>query len=149
MQLIIKTKVKGYYLDVYKRFDLKLFQFLLPKFGKVEVAKFTGSQKGDIVHIKFIKPLKTDWISEIIEDNITEESAYFVDSGTHLPWPLKTWRHDHIVKKESESHSEIIDDMNFSTGYFLFDLLIWPFLFLSFYPRKRLYKKYFNTKDGS
>ena len=54
----------------------------------MEIVQFTGSQKGDKVHVRFIKPIKADWISDIVEDKVTDYKAWFVDVGKVVPWPL-------------------------------------------------------------
>ena len=144
MNIILKTTVKGNYKKVISAFDIHLFEALKPPTGEMEIIAFTGSQKGDKVHIRFIKPIKADWISDIVEDQITADKAWFVDVGTVLPWPLASWTHHHIVEKIDEKNSIIIDDMTFTGKNFLFTLLLYPIIFIGFYPRKRIYKQYFD-----
>jgi len=143
MTIVLRTPVKGNYLNVIKAFDKKLFEALKPSVGELEIVKFTGSQKGDIVHIQFLKPIKAEWISEIVEDEITEDKAWFIDEGKLLPWPLASWRHQHIVEKIDENNSMVVDHMTFLGGNFFMTLLLYPAIFFGFYPRKRIYKKFF------
>lgn len=145
MKVILKTAVDGYYKEIYRKFDLKLFEFLQPKLAKTKIVEFTGSSKGDIVHIQFLSPVKTSWISEISYNEINNEQAYFIDKGTQLPWPLMRWEHKHIVNKKGNTESEIVDEIEFSTANIFSDILMWPVLLLAFYPRKRMYKQYFNN----
>ena len=145
MNIKLRTKVDGYYLDVIKRFDLQLFEALKPKGASMEIVEFTGSKKGDVVHIKFNAPIKAEWISDIIEDHEDDRSAYFIDLGRVLPFPLKQWRHKHIVEKIDDNHSYIVDDMTFSGGNIIMDLLIYPGILLGFLPRKKVYRNYFST----
>ena len=145
MHIVINTKVDGYYKNVMKAFDLKLFEFLQPKGAKTQIVDFTGSSKGDKVHIRFLSPIKADWISEIIDDNITDDKAYFIDQGTIMPWPLKKWNHKHIVIKASDSTSIIKDDISYKTSNYLLDFLIYPVMYFTFLQRKPLYQKYFNN----
>ena len=147
MNVTLKTQVKGNYKKVMAAFDRNLFEALKPPTGEMEIVEFTGSQKGDIVHLRFLKPIKTEWISEIIEDQITEEKAWFVDIGTTLPWPLTSWTHRHIVEKINDDHSMIIDDMTFAGKNFLLTLLLYPAIFFGFHPRKKIYRKYFDKLD--
>lgn len=149
MNVTLKTTVKGNYLKVMKAFDRDLFEALKPPKGEMEIVAFTGSQKGDKVHIRFVKPIKADWISEIVENELTAEKAWFVDVGTTLPWPLASWTHRHIVEKIDDDHSMIIDDMTFRGKNFFLTLLLYPAIFLGFYPRKRIYRKYFDQLDLS
>ncbi len=143
MKVTISTNVKGFYDKVYRAFDLKLFEFLKPKGARMEIVEFTGSQKGDKVHIRFTSPIKADWISEIIEDHKDEQTAFFVDKGTVLPWPLKEWRHKHEILNTSDESSTIIDHIQYKTSNVIFDLLFWPVMYIAFSQRKPLYRKYF------
>ncbi len=143
MNIQLKTKVDGNYKEIMKRFDRDLFEALKPKGAKMKIEKFTGSKKGDIVHIKFLFPIKTEWISEITEDGENEKESYFIDEGVKLPFPLSYWKHRHVVKKISEDKSYIIDDMTFKGPFFLITWLLYPAIFLGFYPRKKIYRDYF------
>ncbi len=140
----LKTKVKGHYIKNIEAFDRSLFEALKPPIGKMEIVQFTGSKKGDKVHIQFISPVRATWISDIIEDQITDDEAWFVDVGSTLPWPLKSWRHKHLVQKSGEQASIIIDQMSFSGKNLFWSILLYPAIFLGFYPRKRIYRRYFN-----
>lgn len=147
MNVTLKAPVIGNYKKVMEAFDRELFEALKPPQGEMEIAAFTGSKKGDRVHMKFIKPIKTEWISNITEDGENEKEAWFVDEGVTLPWPLKTWRHKHIVQKVDEHNSIIVDDMTFSGKNVLLSLLLYPAMFIAFYPRKKIYKAYFEKLD--
>ncbi|MDA8886279.1 hypothetical protein OAD66_00645 [Bacteroidia bacterium] len=143
MNITLKATVQGNYKTVMAAFDRKLFEALKPSAGKMEIVSFTGSKKGDKVHMKFISPVKSEWISDIVEDNVTDERAWFVDVGTQLPWPLATWTHKHIVEKVDEHTSVIIDDMTFTGKNALLTLLLYPAIFIGFYPRNKIYQSYF------
>lgn len=144
MNVTLRTPVKGNYKKVMAAFDRALFEALKPPTGEMEIVTFTGSKKGDKVHIRFLKPIKTEWISDIVEDNVTDDKAWFVDVGTTLPWPLGSWTHRHIVEKIDANNSIIVDDMTFTGRSFLLTLLLYPAIFLAFHPRKKIYKRYFN-----
>ena len=109
MNVTLKTPVKGNYKKVIASFDLNLFKALKPPAGEIEIIELTGSQKGDKVHLRFIKPIKADWISDIVEDQITDDKAWFVDVGIKLPWPLASWTHRNIVEKIDENNSIVVD----------------------------------------
>lgn len=143
MNLKIKTKVAGHYKAVMARFDRGLFEALAPRQGEMKIVEFTGSKKGDKVHIRFLKPLKAEWVSAITEDGITDSEAYFIDEGVQLPFPLSFWQHKHIVRKITENSSCIIDDITFRGPNALVTLLLYPAIFLGFYPRKKVYRRYF------
>jgi hypothetical protein len=138
MNITLKTKVKAQLGAVYNRFDAALFTYLLPP--GAQLIAFGGSKKGDIVHLKL--PLAGEWISEITEDGTSETRCYFIDEGRTLPFPLKEWRHKHILHR-SGNQTIIEDNMTFSSGNRLVDVLIYPFLFLAFLPRTWQYKTYF------
>lgn len=144
MNLVIKTAVKGNYKDILNKFDLDLFKALAPPGPKMEIVEFTGSKKGDRVHIRFLSPVKTEWISDITADEVNDQEAFFIDEGTTLPFPLKYWKHKHLIRKIDEQHSEIIDDITYRASNSLLTLLMYPAMFLAFFPRKRIYRKYFS-----
>ena len=144
MKFQLRTIVNGHYREVFTKFDRQLFEFLLPKFGEVELVEFGGSDTGDIVHLDFRKPLKAKWISEITENGDTAEQMWFVDQGTRLPFGLQYWRHKHIVRAAGRDRSEIVDDIEFRFANGFLSSLLLPFVYLAFLPRKKLYRKYFN-----
>jgi len=143
MRVVLKTKVVGHYRDIMKRFDQDLFLALAPKLAKIKLEQFTGSETGDIVHIKFLFPVKTEWISDIVDHGADDRRAYFVDRARVIPFPFSTWEHHHIIEKIDEHHSYIIDDMRFTGKNVLFNYLLYPAVFFGFLPRKRIYKRYF------
>lgn len=145
MNIQLKTKVDGNYKTVMKQFDRKLFEALKPKNAKMEIVEFTGSKKGDLVHLRFLSPIKAEWISKIIEDGEDEKQSYFIDQGVKLPFPLRFWRHKHIVEKIDENSSYIIDDMTFEGPNFLFSWMLYPAIYIGFYPRAKVYKEYFKA----
>lgn len=148
MKLKLETQVVGNYKEVMQAFDLKLFEVLKPPIGKMEVVEFTGSKKGDKVHLRFISPMKAEWVSDIVEDGVTDSLAYFVDVGVKLPWPLATWQHRHVVKRIDDDHSLIVDDITYTASNGLLTLLMYPALYISFFPRKSVYRSYFKDLFG-
>ena len=138
MNITLRSKVNAELESVYNRFDADLFRYLLPP--GAQLIAFGGSKKGDVVHLKL--PIAGEWISEITEDGISEDRCYFIDEGRTLPFPLKTWRHKHILHRSGKS-TIIEDNMTFSTGSLILDVIFYPVLLLSFLPRKWQYKGYF------
>lgn len=143
MNLKLETTVRGNYKAIMDRFDRDLFEALAPKQGKIEIVEFTGSKKGDRVHLRFLSPIQADWVSIITEDGVTDQMAYFVDEGETLPYPLQYWRHRHIVEMLTEHTSRIVDDITFRGPNRLMTWLMYPGIYLGFYPRKRIYQAYF------
>lgn len=147
MNIQLKTKVEGNYKEIMKQFDRKLFEALKPSIGKMEIVAFTGSKKDDKVHIRFLSPIKAEWISVITEDGEDERTSYFIDEGVQLPFPLSFWRHKHIVEKITEESSYIIDDITFEGPNAFVSLLLYPAIYGGFFPRKKIYKRYFKRKE--
>tara|TARA_R110002049_G_scaffold219020_2_gene390742 strand:- start:606 stop:1028 length:423 start_codon:yes stop_codon:yes gene_type:complete len=139
MNITLRSKVDENLTAVYSRFNGELFKYLLPP--GAQLIEFDGSKKGDIVHLRL--PLVGEWISEITENGASENSYYFIDEGKKLPFPLKKWKHKHILITSGQQ-TIIEDNMNFSSGNIIIDVLIYPALLISFLPRVWQYKSYFN-----
>ncbi|RAI95159.1 SRPBCC family protein [Algoriphagus yeomjeoni] len=143
MKINLSTQVNQDYLSVKKGFDETLFTKLSPPFPPVKLARFDGSEVGDLVSLElnFIF-FKQKWTSEISESKTTEAEYYFVDKGTILPFFLKKWRHKHrIIKKGNQAI--IRDEIEFSAPFGLATLLLYPAIYLQFLYRKPIYKKIF------
>ena len=126
-------------------FDLSLFEALKPPFGKMKiVGVLLVLTKASRVHIRFLSPIKAEWVSDIIAHEVTDDMALFVDVGSTLPWPLTIWTHRHIVQKVDEYNSIIIDDITFTASNFILTVLMYPAIFMGFYPRKKIYREYFS-----
>ena len=93
-------------LETYHLADL--FRYLLPP--GAQLIEYGGSRKGDKVHLKL--PVAGAWISEIIENGASADTCYFIDEGRTLPFPLKEWRHKHILHRAGNS-TIIEDNINF------------------------------------
>lgn len=148
MKLKISTYIPACLPDVKKGFDQSLFQRLSPPFPRVSVDRFDGCEKGHIVslNLSFIL-FHQQWISEIVKEEEKPKLWMFVDEGRVLPFFLKYWKHSHIVK-EGLQGCAIIDDVHYSTGTMLTDLLAWPLLYLQFLYRKPVYRRYFRQLLG-
>lgn len=142
MNITLRSKVKADLATVSGRFDEDLFKYLLPPGARL--IAFGGSTKGDIVHLKL--PLAGEWISEITENGESEGEWYFIDEGRKLPFPIKKWRHKHVLRS-ARDETVIEDDMTFSTGNIMGDVLTYPLLFLSFLPRVWQYRRYFSLEE--
>jgi ligand-binding SRPBCC domain-containing protein len=147
VRIIIHAEVKGHFREVFRAFDEQFFRYLLPAFPKIELKQFTGSEKGDVVHLHMKVFGGQDWISDITEDECNSDECFFIDEGRTLPFPLRAWRHKHRILRMTEHTSMIRDEIEFSSGLVLFDYLLYPFLYLAFYPRKKAYTKYFEQYE--
>ena len=144
MKLVLKTHVKGNFKSVIDRFDRDLFEFLEQRPGVMEIKEFTGSKKGDKVHLSFSKPISFTWISHITEHGQDSEKAYFVDEGVVLPFFLGKWKHTHIVENNGEN-SFIVDQIEFQARIKLFSVFLFPVIYFAFSSRKKLYQQYFGN----
>jgi len=149
MKILINSKIKAPFNQIANGFNKDLFRFLLPPKKVASLIRYEGEKPGSIIHIRFNLPWRSDWISRITEKNKDQNEYYFIDTGVILPFGLKRWMHRHIVKRINTEESMIVDEINFSTGNKVFDFLIYPILYLVFYPRKRSYKKYFEKRTLS
>lgn len=145
MRIQISTAVKQDYKTVYHGFDKDLFLALKPPLLPLTLLRFDGSKKGDEVHIQLGKGwLSSRWDALIVADKVDEQEAYFIDEGLRLPFFLKKWKHRHRILKSNDHASTIVDDIFYKTPFLLLDYLIYPVMYLQFYMRKPVYKKYFS-----
>ena len=145
MKLRIETKVNASLDAVKSGFTQDLFLKLNPPFPPVKLLEFGGCKEGDKValQLNFIL-FKQTWISDITEDYTADKRWFFVDQGTQLPFFLKTWKHHHEVQSKGNS-ALIIDDIHYTTGTLLTDVLMYLPLLGQFLYRKPIYKKIFNS----
>ena len=144
MRLQITTTVSADLKKVKAGFNESLFLSLNPPFPPVKLLEFGGCKKGDRVSLdlNFIL-FRQQWTSLITSDEESDKEWFFVDEGIQLPFFLTSWKHKHIVIQNG--NTRIIDDIQFSTGWLLFDYLIYPILWLQFAYRKPIYKKRFSA----
>ncbi|WP_424962522.1 SRPBCC family protein [Ekhidna sp.] len=143
MRIKIATEVQAELDQVKSRFNEDLFLSLNPPFPPVKLVQFGGCKTGDVVELELNFILfKQKWISKIVEDYESKYQWYFIDMGTKLPFFLKSWKHVHDVRKVTEG-TMIVDDITFSTGTLLTDMLMFPLLYFQFLYRKPVYKKWF------
>jgi ligand-binding SRPBCC domain-containing protein len=145
MQIHISTVVSLPPEAVWKGFTAELFTALTPPFPPVRLLRFDGSMPQDEVHLElnFIF-FKQRWISIISEQQQSTQEIYFVDKGTTLPFFLKTWEHKHRLVAHGQG-TLIIDQISFSSPWWLSELLLFPALYLQFLWRKPIYKRYFKA----
>jgi len=147
MRLNIRTLVNAPLDQVKEGFTQELFLSLNPPFPTVELLQFDGCKKGDKVALELNFLLfKQVWQSDIVFDELKDDSWLFVDKGVKLPFFLKTWTHNHRVESLSSNTSEIIDDIEYTTGTWLSDLIMYPAMLGQFIYRKPIYKRLFNKK---
>jgi len=146
LEIRIKTFVAPDIESVFSRFTVDLFNELIPPFPKAKVLRFDGCKSGDVVILELDFLLfKQKWESLITYFNKTEKEVIFIDSGSVLPFFLKKWEHRHLIVRTKEGGSIIIDHIFFTSGFFLFDWFLYPFLYKQFADRKPIYKNYFGV----
>lgn len=143
MKIIIKTSIKKNYVKIFELFNDKLFLALRPPLMSIKLERFDGCNPNDEVHIAIfllgIIPQK--WVSKITEFKQDEKEIYFIDMGLKIPPPIRSWTHRHRIVKLTDTTSEVIDDINYTTGFFLADILLYPFLYFMFFYRVPIYKR--------
>jgi ligand-binding SRPBCC domain-containing protein len=134
--------------QVVSGFDINLFKALTPPLVGLKVDRFDGCKVGDEVHLRvgFLYPIQK-WVSLITYSNQTNDTFDFVDEGRVLPFPLKYWRHHHIVGKNKKGIF-IVDSIEYKTYFKPLDLLLYPLFFMQFYYRKGAYRKYFARQNS-
>lgn len=147
MKITTSSTIKSTFQDVAEGFNEELFRFLLPPENIAKLIRYDGEKPGSIVHIRFYFPWKSNWISKVTESEKHANEYIFIDKGLDLPFGLKHWKHQHKLIKINNESTLIVDEIDFSTGYKLLNYIIYPFLYFSFEPRKKLYKKYFENKS--
>lgn len=138
MKIIIKTNISRNFREVFAKFNLDLFIHLKPPLVSLEVLRFDGCKKGDEVHL-LVSGKR--WISHITDFYEDADQIYFVDMGFIIPAPLTSWKHIHRVERTGENTSQVIDDIEYTTGNPLIDKLIYPGIYAMFAMRKPIYKK--------
>jgi len=130
---------------VSENFSQDLFLAIAPAFPPSELIGFDGDKVGGLVQMKIgVGVLSKIWISEIVSREKTRDKMEFIDVGRQLPPPLKKWRHRHVVKRERDGSTSIIDDIQFTSGWKMIDYGIYPVLKFMFSKRTRAYRKYFD-----
>ncbi|MGK0367031.1 MAG: ligand-binding SRPBCC domain-containing protein [Thermoproteota archaeon] len=146
LKIKIKTKVHGSVETIWGRFNQDLFKVLRPPLMRIETHQFDGKDVGNEIHLTLHhNGLSQKWVSLISESVADPNYSYFTDVGKELPFPFKSWKHEHGVKKLSENESLIIDEIHFSTGFSLLSYLFYPVLLFQFLTRKPQYKRYFKV----
>ena len=147
MKIYFETVIDKNVESIKKNFTQDLFLALSPPGLRIKLEQFDGCKTGDIVHLKIQSfGLTQTWMSRITEESNSDNQWFFVDEGVQLPWPLKSWKHVHRVKKINENQSAIIDDITFSSGHHILDIPLKPFLWLTFAVRPSRYRKFFEDK---
>jgi ligand-binding SRPBCC domain-containing protein len=145
MHFQIRTPVAGNPREVFKRFDRALFMRLAPPGVRLTLHQFDEPLAvGGVVHleVKFFGLLRQEWFNRITALEAGDRQSSFVDEGERLPWPLRRWRHHHIIRLGPQG-TEIVDDITYHSANALLDVLMFPIVYFQFLYRKPVYRKYF------
>ncbi len=148
MKLTITTAVAADYRTVFAGFNRELFLALNPPFPKVTLLKF-GMQKGDEVALRIgAGPIGFRWVSKITDSYETEGEIGFVDEGVELPLILQHWRHRHRIVEQPQG-TLIVDEIEYEARPRILSGLLYPLLWLQFYYRKPIYRRFFGVPKMS
>ncbi|TVR76433.1 MAG: hypothetical protein EA412_13620 [Chitinophagaceae bacterium] len=142
MRIIIVTRVGLKKEKVFEGFTEELFLALKPPLVPMQLMQFDGCKKGDIVSLRVFVGKWQDWTSEITKSYNNSLEIGFVDEGRVLPFFLKKWKHEHRIV-ERKNRTLIIDDIYYSSGSKLVDVILYIPLFMTFWYRKFIYRKFF------
>lgn len=149
MHLRLQTRVDQSLPVVWSGFNRALFERLSPPFPPVQVIRFDGCLRDDVVHLRLNFLLfRQDWVSLIVDQQTSDHEIYFIDQGTQLPFFLTFWRHRHrLLRAPSETtggQTFIVDDITFRTPFLLTDYFLYPVLWLQLVYRKPIYRRWFS-----
>lgn len=150
MHFQIRTPVDGTPRGVFARFDRALFMRLKPPGVSIVLHRFDEPiVAGGVVHldVKFLGILRQEWYNRITSQQTSDTLCDFVDEGERLPAPLRQWRHHHIIRTGAQG-TEIVDDITYHSSNRLLDVLLFPFVYLQFWYRRPVYRKYFLGTGG-
>jgi ligand-binding SRPBCC domain-containing protein len=146
-QITIRSRVNGSPVSVYARFNRDLFMALAGTFPKVTLRRFDGCGLNDETHVCLHFFGKHEWVSRNTAFFESPEEIYFVDEGFTLPFGLKSWKHRHRITG-NETGSIIHDEITYDFGNAFLNVLWWLPFYMQFAIRPRIYRKYFNLKNG-
>lgn len=148
MKFTLVTKVAGKHRDIFRRFNKDLLLQLSPPGTSVSLVRYDEPTAiGGIVElkVKLWGLVKQEWRNEISDYEENDAECFFVDKGLSVPWPLKSWRHKHLIRKaETEGGlecTEIVDDIEYSAGWLT--PFIHPVIWAQFAWRRPQYRKIF------
>ncbi len=149
MKLLLKTRVEQSPREVWSGFDESLFLKLAPPFPRTRLLKFEGSTTGCWVEVEInFVVFKQTWQSLIVAHEESEQTIWFIDEGRKLPFFLKYWRHRHLMEADGTG-TIITDDIEYRSPTSIFDILLYPSLWLQFAYRKPIYRRVFARKKAN
>jgi len=143
MRIVFKTTIDRDLFTVSGSFDEQLFKYLMPPLGFAKIVRYEGQEHGNIVEIGFRIPFMRNWIVVIKDSWKHSREFVFVDRGLQVPLGIYYWQHIHKIVSLGKNRCVIIDDIEFESSFILQDYINYVLLYLMFFPRRYLYRKYF------
>lgn len=143
MKIRLVCQVKRPFAEVVEVFDRQLLTYLLPPLGTLY--QYEGQKIGDLVEVRFRIPLMKSWKVIVKEHWETHREYGFTDRGLQVPLGIVYWQHMHRVIARDNHSVFIVDDIEYETHLKIWDYLIYLPLYLGFYLRKPLYRRYFHS----
>lgn len=126
--------------EVFKFFNKDLFLELNPPFINIELHQFDGVAKGDILSLTTsILGYYQTWKNEIIDEYHDDDEVYFIDEAQEMPFPFTSWKHIHKIKRVDNQYSYVIDDIYYQCDNFIFEVIVYPVVWLTMLYRKPIY----------
>lgn len=133
---------------VWSQFNEELLKKISPPFPSVQIIRFDGCSKGDLVILEINLLIhKVIWSSHITHSKQDTIKSIFIDEGIRVPFGIKKWKHEHSIVKIDDAHCYIQDFVTFKTAFTFLDLIIFPFLWGMMFYRKPFYKKYLTAQS--
>ncbi len=141
-KIFIRCEVAVPFDQVIAGFNRHLLEALSPPLMKLRIHRYDGQSVGDRFSMQLgPELLHMRWEGLVSAAGRTPGTFWFEDVGVQLPFPLKRWKHKHLVRK-SGTGTVIIDIVSFSTGNSILDVLCYPFLKGMFLARISKYQQY-------
>lgn len=140
----IATEVAASLPAVHAAFTRTLLERLNPPFPPAKLLRYDGEQPGNEVWIELNFILfKQVWKSVITEQQQTTIAVYFIDKGVQLPFFLRSWQHKHLLEALPGGGTRIVDELRFTTPFWLPGILAQPLFAGLMLYRKPIYKRVF------
>lgn len=150
MKFELVTRVRGDFREVFKQFDKELLLKLTPPGMQATLKRYDEPPAvGNLVEleVKMWGLMRQEWRNEITELVENDAECFFVDEGLAMPWPLKYWRHKHLIRnvrlENGEEGAEVVDQIEYKAGWM--GALIYPVVWAQFAWRKPQYRKFFGV----
>lgn len=146
MKVFTKTLVKTPFDSILPSLDFtKLEKFFAWPLPLIKLKRFDGYFEQAEFELEFDWYFfQQTWQGLITAFEENEQQVRFTDE-IQKPFGLfKQWKHQHHFIKLDENMTEIIDDVEFSSGYLLIDLSLLPIIYTQFFLRKPMYHLMFH-----